>query len=55
VLAGFSRCAVFPSLMELRWTQGAAADLDRIAGYLFEHTPQHAALVPALYDAPATC
>jgi hypothetical protein len=24
--------------MELRWTQEAAADLERIADYLFEHT-----------------
>lgn len=41
--------------MELRWTQEAAADLERIADYLFEHTPGHAArLVRALYDAPAT-
>ena len=28
--------------MELRWTQEAAADLERIADYLFEHTPDHA-------------
>ena len=41
--------------MELRWTQEAAADLERIAGYLFEHTPERAErLVRALYDAPAT-
>ncbi len=41
--------------MELRWTQEAAADLERIADYLFEHTPDHAErLVRALYDAPAT-
>ena len=41
--------------MELRWTQEAAADLERIAGYLLEHTPERAErLVRALYDAPAT-
>ena len=41
--------------MELRWTQEAAADLERIADYLFEHTPDHAArLVRVLYEAPAT-
>ena len=41
--------------MELRWTEEAAADLERIAGYLFEHTPAHAErLVRALYEAPAT-
>jgi toxin ParE1/3/4 len=41
--------------MELRWTQEAAADLERIADYLFEHTPVHAErLVRALYEAPAT-
>ena len=41
--------------MELRWTQEAAADLERIAEYLFEHTPERAErLVRALYDAPAT-
>jgi toxin ParE1/3/4 len=41
--------------MELRWTKEAAADLESIAVYLFEHTPDHAErLVRALYDAPAT-
>jgi toxin ParE1/3/4 len=41
--------------MELRWTQEAAADLERIADYLFEHTPDRAErLVRALYEAPAT-
>lgn len=41
--------------MELRWTQEAAADLERIADYLFEHTPDRAErLVRALHDAPAT-
>jgi toxin ParE1/3/4 len=41
--------------MELRWTEEAAADLERIADYLFEHTPGRAPrLVRALYDAPST-
>jgi toxin ParE1/3/4 len=41
--------------MQLRWTQEAAADLERIADYLFEHTPDHAArLVRAPHDAPTT-
>jgi ParE toxin of type II toxin-antitoxin system, parDE len=41
--------------MELRWTEEAAADLERIADYLFGHTPDHAQrLVRALYEAPAT-
>ena len=39
--------------MELRWTQEAATDLERIADYLFEHTPDHAErLVRVLYDPP---
>ena len=37
--------------MELRWTEEAAADLERIADYLFERTPAHASeLVLAIYD-----
>jgi plasmid stabilization system protein ParE len=41
--------------MELRWTQEAAADLERIADYLFAHTPERAArFVRALYEAPNT-
>jgi len=41
--------------MELRWTHEAAADLERVADYLFEHTPERAErLMRALYDAPAT-
>jgi toxin ParE1/3/4 len=41
-------------LIELRWTDAAAADLERIADYLFEHSPEHAAcVVRAIYDAPA--
>jgi len=39
--------------MEVRWTQEAASDLERIAYYPLEHTPDRAAhLVRALY-APA--
>ena len=41
--------------MELRWTEEAAADLERIADYLFERTPERAKqLVRTLYDAPAS-
>ncbi len=41
--------------MELRWTQEAAADLERIADYLFAHAPERAPrLVGALYEAPST-
>lgn len=41
--------------MELRWTEEAAADLERIADYLFEHAPERATqLVRVLYEAPAT-
>ena len=29
--------------MELRWTREAAADLERIADYLFQHAPDRAA------------
>ena len=40
--------------MQLRWTREAAADLERIADYLFQHVPERAAeLVRAVYDAPA--
>jgi len=39
--------------MELRWTEEAANDLERITDYLFEHTPARAAdLVREIYDAP---
>ena len=38
---------------ELRWTKEAAADLENIANYLFENTPERAAdLVQEIYDAP---
>lgn len=40
--------------MHLRWTE-AAADLERIADYLFTHAPDHAPhLVRSIYDAPET-
>jgi toxin ParE1/3/4 len=39
--------------MELRWTEEAADDLERISNYLFEETPTHAPeLVRAIYKAP---
>ena len=40
--------------MELRWTEEAAADLERITNYLFEHAPERAPhLVREIYNAPA--
>ena len=40
--------------MQLRWTEGAAKDLEHIADYLFEHAPGRAAdLVRKIYDAPS--
>ena len=39
--------------MQLRWTEGAIEDLERIADYLFERTPLHAPrLIRSIYDAP---
>lgn len=39
--------------MQLRWSEEAADDLERIANYLFEKTPQHAPeLVRTVYNAP---
>ena len=39
--------------MELRWTEAAADDLERIADYLFEQTPEHTPrLIQSIYDAP---
>ena len=35
--------------MELRWTQDAARDLERISDYLFENAPK---LIRTLYHAP---
>ena len=41
--------------MELRWTEEAAADLERITEYLFQNAPERAAdLVRGIYNAPAT-
>lgn len=38
--------------MELRWTEEAATDLERIADYLFHHAPERAAdLVGEIYEA----
>ena len=40
--------------MQLRWIREAAADLERIADYLFQHVPDRAAeLARAVYEAPA--
>ena len=40
--------------MQLRWTAAAAEDLEHIADYLFEKTPQNAAqLMRRIYDAPS--
>ena len=37
--------------MQLRWSEEAADDLERITNYLFVETPQHAAeLVRAIYN-----
>jgi len=39
--------------MELRWTEAAAEDLERIADYLFKHSPLHAArIVRMIYESP---
>ena len=41
--------------MQLRWTEDAADDLERIADYLLTHTPDRAQeLVRRVYDAPTT-
>ncbi len=40
--------------MQPRWTTAAAADLEGIAEYLFEKSPQNAApLVRKIYEAPS--
>ena len=40
--------------MQLRWTEEAADDLERITDYLFANTPAHAAdIVSAIYNAPS--
>ena len=39
--------------MHLRWSEAAAADLERIADYLFVHAPTRApGLVRSIYEAP---
>lgn len=39
---------------ELRWTKEAAPDLENIANYLFQNTPERAAeLVREIYNVPA--
>jgi len=41
--------------MQLRWSEAAAADIERIADYLFTHTPERAPrIVKMLYEAPET-
>jgi addiction module RelE/StbE family toxin len=41
--------------MQLRWTEEAANDLERIADYLSQNTPGRAQeLVQRIYDAPAS-
>ncbi len=40
--------------MELRWTTGAADDLQQVADFLLEHAPERAPdLVREIYDAPS--
>jgi addiction module RelE/StbE family toxin len=40
--------------MQLRWSEEAASDLERITNYLFKEAPQHAPeLVRAIYKAPS--
>jgi toxin ParE1/3/4 len=40
--------------MQVRWTSAAADDLENIANYLFEKTPENAArLIREIYDAPS--
>jgi plasmid stabilization system protein ParE len=42
--------------MELRWSQDAADDLERITDYLFENAPEHGPeLIGAIYEAPVAC
>jgi toxin ParE1/3/4 len=41
--------------MQLRWTSTAAEDLENIANYLFEKTPENAPrLIREMYNAPRT-
>ena len=40
--------------MQLRWTEAAAADIERISDYLVTHTPERAErLLRELYEAPS--
>ena len=40
--------------MQLRWTEEAADDLERITNYLFENAPEHAERIArAIYNAPS--
>ena len=42
--------------MQLRWTEKAANDLQRIADYLVQNTPGRAqGLIERIYDAAARC
>jgi addiction module RelE/StbE family toxin len=41
--------------MQVRWTSAAANDLENIANYLFEQTPENAArLIREIYDTPSS-
>ena len=41
--------------MQLRWTEEAANDLERVADYLLEHAPDRAQeLIRRVYEAPAS-
>jgi len=41
--------------MQVRWTSAAAEDLESIANYLFEKTPESAArLIREIYNVPST-
>lgn len=41
--------------MQLRWTEEAATDLERIADYVLEHAPDRAQdLIHRVYDAPTS-
>jgi toxin ParE1/3/4 len=41
--------------MQVRWTSAAADDLENIANYLFEKTPENAGrLIREIYDVPST-
>ena len=41
--------------MQLKWTEEAAADLEHIADYLFEHAPEQAPdIIRSIYNLPAS-